>query len=83
MSPLRQATNSNLNLSPSFITGINIRIAGRLSTTKITVRKIVKITQRGSIARNNTDIVSKARFTAINKRGTFCISVIMGQKLTI
>ena len=68
---------------PSFLTGIKIKLGGRLSTQKISARQTVKITQRGSLTRRNTDLVSKSRITGINKKGTFCVTVTIGQKILI
>ena len=68
---------------PSFLTGIKIKLGGRLSTQKISARQTVKITQRGSLTRRNTDRVSKSRITGINKKGTFCVTVTIGQKIFI
>ena len=68
---------------PSFLTGIKIKLGGRLSTQKISARQTVKITQRGSLTRRNTDLVSKSRITGINKKGTFCVTVTNGQKIFI
>ena len=68
---------------PSFLTGIKIKLGGRLSTQKISARQTVKITQRGSLTRRNTDLVSKSRITGINKKGTFCVTVTIGQKIFI
>ena len=68
---------------PSFLTGIKIKLGGRLSTQKISARQTVKITQRGSLTRRTTDLVSKSRMTGINKKGTFCVTVTIGQKILI
>ena len=68
---------------PSFLTGIKIKLGGRLSTQKISARQTVKITQRGSLTRRTTDLVSKSRMTGINKKGTFCVTVTIGQKIFI
>ena len=68
---------------PSFLTGIKIKLGGRLSTQKISARQTVKITQRGSLTRRSTDLVSKSRITGINKKGTFCVTVTIGQKILI
>ena len=68
---------------PNFLTGINIKLAGRLYGQNIVPRRTVKITQRGSLTRSNTDFISKSRFTGINKRGTFSITTTIGQKFHI
>lgn len=65
---------------PSFLTGLKIRLAGRLLKQNIIPRHTVKTTQHGSLTRSSADIVSKARFTAKNKRGTFSITISIGHR---
>nr|YP_009652954.1 ribosomal protein S3 [Taiwanofungus camphoratus]QCG69992.1 ribosomal protein S3 [Taiwanofungus camphoratus]UKQ56095.1 ribosomal protein S3 [Taiwanofungus camphoratus]WRO45195.1 ribosomal protein S3 [Taiwanofungus sp. YW-2023a] len=65
---------------PTFITGINIKLAGRLRKQKIIPRHTVKTTQHGSLTRSSADLVSKARFTTKNKRGTFSITATIGHR---
>lgn len=65
---------------PSFITGIKIKLAGRLLKNRIIPRHTVKTTQHGSLNRSSAEIVSKARFTTKNKRGTFSISTSIGHR---
>ena len=68
---------------PSFLTGMNIRIAGRLSRQKLTVRRTVKVSQIGGLTRRTADFVSKSRVTWVNKRGTFSITAKIGHKIHI
>ena len=70
-------TNSN-NLS--FITGIRLKLGGRLITQKVIPRRSSKTIQKGNLNRCNTDIVTTSRFTAKSKRGAFSITVSMGHK---
>lgn len=65
---------------PSFITGIKIKLAGRLLRNKIIPRHTVKTTQHGSLTRSSAEIVSKARFTTKNKRGTFSFTTSIGHR---
>lgn len=70
-------TNSNI---PTFLTGLKIRLAGRLLKQKIVPRHTVKTTQHGSLTRSSADIVTNSRFTSKNKRGTFSFTVTMGHR---
>jgi len=63
---------------PSFISGVKIRVAGRLLTQKIIPRKTVKTISKGSLARSKVIYLEKARFTNKNKRGAFSITVTTG-----
>ena len=70
-------TNSN---KLSFITGIRLKLGGRLITQKVIPRRSSKTIQKGNLNRCNTDIVTTSRFTAKSKRGAFSITVSMGHK---
>jgi len=61
---------------PSFVSGIKIRIAGRLMTQRIIPRKTVKNISKGNL--NKTIYLEKGRFTNKNKRGAFNIMVTIG-----
>jgi Mitochondrial ribosomal protein (VAR1) len=72
------AKNNNDNLFNSFISGINLRVAGRLLTQRVVPRMSVKTIQRGTLARGKTNLVNTARFTDKNKRGAYSITVTLG-----
>jgi len=63
---------------PSFLSGVKIRIAGRLLTQRIIPRKTVKTISKGSLARGKVIYLEKGRFTNKNKRGAFSITVTTG-----
>ncbi|EPQ49801.1 hypothetical protein GLOTRDRAFT_9018, partial [Gloeophyllum trabeum ATCC 11539] len=63
------------NLLPSFLSGIQIRVAGRLLTNRVIPRMTVKNYQKGRLARSKATLVDTSRFTRKNKRGTFSITV--------
>jgi hypothetical protein len=68
---------------PSFLSGIKIRIAGRLLTQRVVPRKTVKIIRKGAFARGKVNFLDIARYTSKNKRGTFSITVTTGQNLIV
>lgn len=68
---------------PSFLSGVKIKIAGRLLTQRVIPRKTVKIIRRGAFARGKVNFLDMARYTSKNKRGAFSITVTTGQNLII
>jgi Mitochondrial ribosomal protein (VAR1) len=70
--------DKKINKIPSFISGIKIRIAGRLLTQRIVPRKTVKTISKGSLAKSNTIHLEKGRITNKNKRGAFSVTITLG-----
>ena len=73
--------NKNLTILPSFLSGMNIRIAGRLLTQKVVPRMTVKTIRRGVLAKSKVNFSDVARLTKKNKRGAFSITISSGQNL--
>jgi hypothetical protein len=71
----------NKSLNPSVLSGIKIKVAGRLLTQRKVPRKTVKIFNRGALARSKAIFVETARYTNKNKRGAFSITISIGHKL--
>lgn len=70
---------TNYDILPAFLSGINIRVAGRLLTHRVIPRKTVKTIRRGAAAPGKINFSDVARFTNKNKRGAFSITVSSGQ----
>jgi hypothetical protein len=68
----------NNNKIPSFLSGILLKLAGKVLTQKIKRRVKSKIVQKGSLARANTDIINTNTFVNKNKRGVFSITIKTG-----
>jgi len=66
------------NKIPSFLSGIYLKLAGRVLTQKIQRRVKSKIIQKGSLARTNTGLININRFSNKNKRGMFSITIKTG-----
>ena len=64
----------------SILTGVNIKLAGRLLRGKIIPRRTVKKIQHGSLARSKSNYVTTGRLTQKNKRGSFSFTVSIGHK---
>src|SRR6266403_853347 len=56
----------NNNKIPSFLSGIYLKLAGRVLTQRIQRRVKSKIIQKGSLARANTDLINTNTF--VNKK---------------
>ena len=68
----------NNNKIPSFLSGIYLKLAGRVLTQRIQRRVKSKIIQKGSLARTNTDLINTNSFVNKNKRGVFSITIKTG-----
>ena len=68
---IKQATATRL----SNLSGMNIKLAGRLMTQSIRPRFTVQGLQEGSLARVKVHFIEKSRFTGKNKRGAFSFTV--------
>jgi hypothetical protein len=66
------------NITPGNLTGINVKIAGRLLTERIVPRKTVRAFQNGSLSRGKANIVNVGRSTRKNRRGCFSVTVKTG-----
>ena len=66
------------NKIPSLLSGIYLKLAGRVLTQKI--QRIVKptVVQKGSLARTKAKLINVNRFVNKNKRGTFSITIKTG-----
>ena len=71
---------SRISILPSFLTGIKIRLGGRLLSQKVVPRFTVQTFQEGSLTRSNANIVTSSRFTNKNRKGTYSISVSIGHR---
>jgi ribosomal protein S3 len=70
--------SNNSTIIPSYLSGIKIRVAGRLLTQRVIPRLTVKTIQRGTLARGKANFIDSSRFTNKNRRGSFSITVTIG-----
>jgi hypothetical protein len=68
----------NNNKIPSFLSGIYLKLAGRVLTQKIQRRVKSKVIQKGSLARTRAELINTNRFINKNKRGVFSITIKTG-----
>ena len=64
----------------TLVTGVYIKLGGRLMRGKIVPRRTVKKIQYGSLARSKSNYLTEARYTQKNKRGSFSFTVSIGHK---
>ena len=64
----------------TLLTGVYIKLGGRLMRGKIVPRRTVKKIQYGSLARCKSNYITNARYTQKNKRGSFSFTVSIGHK---
>nr|YP_011031316.1 ribosomal protein S3 [Daedaleopsis sinensis]WQT73182.1 ribosomal protein S3 [Daedaleopsis sinensis] len=72
--------NNKISKFSTILTGVNIKLGGRLIRGKIVPRRTVKKIQYGSLARSKSNFVTSARLTQKNKRGSFSFTVSIGHK---
>jgi len=70
------------NRFASYLSGINIRLGGRLMTQGMRARYTVQTKQSGSLARAKVEFVERARFTGKNKRGAYSFTVTMSHVIS-
>ena len=59
----------------SVLTGLKVRISGRLITQRIVPKRTVQQKEIGNFKRTNNSIVDYSMFTSKNKRGAYTIKV--------
>jgi hypothetical protein len=73
--PTKMIRKQNFSIIPSYLSGIKIRLAGRLITQRVVPRFTVQSVQMGSLARGKVNYIDSSRFTHKNKRGAFSFTV--------
>jgi len=76
--PKKLIRKQNFSIIPSYLSGIKIKLAGRLISQRVIPRFTVQNFQMGSLARGKINYVDSSRFTHKNKRGAFSFTVTTG-----
>ena len=71
----RMSKRNKQKLIASNLTGIKVRIAGRLARQRVVPKRTVKTTYKGAISKSNNNLVDSATYTSKNKKGAFSIRV--------
>jgi len=80
--PIKISNNNLIIKIPSLLSGIKLRIGGRLLTQRIIPRKTVKTIRKGTLAKGKINFLDEARYTNKNKRGAFTLIISLGHYLT-
>jgi hypothetical protein len=64
-----------VNIIPAFLSGMTIKVAGRLMKYRVVPRKTVKFIQRGSSSIGKINYSDVSRYTNKNKRGSYSVKV--------
>ena len=65
----------NNPLTNTKVTGIKIKVSGRLNKEKIVPRKTVKTIQIGNLNKKSVSFVDSASYLSKNKKGSFNVKV--------
>jgi Mitochondrial ribosomal protein (VAR1) len=74
--------NSLIIKIPSLLSGIKIRIGGRLMSHRIIPKQTLKIIRKGTLSKGKLKFLDEARYTNKNKRGAFTLTISIGHYLT-
>jgi hypothetical protein len=66
-------------LIPAFLSGLNIKIAGRLMGEPIIPRMTTKVFSKGATATGKVNYLDVARITKKNRKGAYTIKITSGQ----
>lgn len=80
--PIKISKNNLVIKIPSLLSGLNIRIGGRLLTQRIIPRKTVKTIRKGTLSKGKINFLDESRYTNKNKRGAYTLVVSIGHYLT-
>lgn len=73
--PSKMIRKQNITIIPSYLSGIKVRLGGRLITQRVVPRFTVQSLQIGSLARGKVNFTDSSRITLKNKRGAFSFTV--------
>lgn len=71
----REKGDSGVTRLPSYLSGLSIRLGGRLLSQRIIPRYTVQFKQEGSLARGKVSFLESSRFTSKNKRGSYSFTI--------
>lgn len=79
LTKLKAHKYNDISIIPAFLTGLNIKIAGRIMTQTIRPRQTINLIRRGATASGKINYLNFARLTNKNKRGSYSITISAGQ----
>jgi len=81
--PINLITNKNYisKKIPSFLSGISLKIGGRLMTQRVVPKQTIKIIRKGALTRGKIKYLDQSRYTNKNRRGAFSLTLSIGHYL--
>jgi hypothetical protein len=70
---------NDISIIPAFLTGLSIKVAGRIMTQNMRPRFTINYKRRGASASGKINYLNFARLTNKNKRGSYSITISAGQ----
>ena len=70
---------NDISIIPAFLTGLSIKVAGRIMTQTNRPRFTINFRRRGATASGKINYLNFARLTNKNKRGSYSITISAGQ----
>jgi hypothetical protein len=71
--------NKSVNFIPTYLSGIKIRIGGRLIREKVIPRKSKKIYEKGASSIGKVNFLDTASITNKNRKGSYTLKITSGQ----
>jgi len=71
--------NKSVNLIPTYLSGMKIRIGGRLIKEKVIPRKSTKIYERGASSIGKVNFLDTSSITKKNRKGSYTLKISLGQ----
>jgi hypothetical protein len=71
--------NKSVNLIPTYLSGIKIRIGGRLIREKVIPRISKKIYERGASSIGKVNFLDTSSITKKNRKGSYTLKISLGQ----
>jgi hypothetical protein len=79
--PINFFINKKSNNILSLLSGIKLKIGGRLMTHRVVPKQTIKIIRKGALTRGKIKFLDKARYTNKNRRGAFSLTLSIGHYL--
>jgi hypothetical protein len=71
--------NQSVNFKPSYLSGIQIRIGGRLMREFVIPRRTTRIFERGARSIGKVNYLDTSSITNVNKKGSYTMKISTGQ----
>lgn len=68
---------------PAVLTGLKIKISGRLITQRVVPKKTISKLEKGGFKKTKTNLVDYATYTNKNKRGSYTVKVWSTSRITL